>query len=162
MHGEGHDPAQRTGAATIAETALFDGRGIRVAKAAASQQGDGIKIRLEASGLPAGVYGAHLHAVGRCDVPDFSSAGPHWNPGGRMHGRNNPQGMHLGDLPNLMIGPDGRGTLEISVAGASLSGRAPALLDQDGAAIVIHERPDDYSTDPSGNSGARIACGIFR
>jgi Cu-Zn family superoxide dismutase len=137
-------------------------RGIRVAQATATQSGDGVEIRLEASGLPAGVYGAHLHAVGRCEAPDFASAGPHWNPGGQMHGRNNPQGMHLGDLPNLMIGADGRGTLEISVAGASLSGRGPALRDQDGTAIVIHERPDDYRTDPSGNSGARIACGVFR
>jgi Cu-Zn family superoxide dismutase len=70
--------------------------------------------------------------------------------------------MHLGDLPNLVIGADGRGTLEIVLTGASLSGRAAALLDEDGASIIIHERADDYRTDPSGNSGARIACGIFR
>jgi Cu-Zn family superoxide dismutase len=70
--------------------------------------------------------------------------------------------MHLGDLPNLMIGADGRGRLEIVLPGASVSGRGPALLDEDGAAIIIHERADDYRTDPSGNSGARIACGVFR
>jgi Cu-Zn family superoxide dismutase len=109
-----------------------------------------------------GVYGVHIHTVGRCDPPDFASAGPHWNPSGQQHGRNNPQGTHLGDLPNMMVGADGRGTLEIKVAGASLAGRGAALLDDDGATIVMHERPDDYRTDPSGNSGARIACGVFR
>jgi Cu-Zn family superoxide dismutase len=145
-----------------AEAGLLDLRGFSVAQAAASQAGGSIRIMLDASGLPPGVYGAHIHAIGRCDPPDFSSAGPHWNPGGQQHGRNNPQGMHLGDLPNLMVGANGRGTLEITMAGALLSDRGAALLDEDGAAIVIHERQDDYRTDPSGNSGARIACGIFR
>jgi Cu-Zn family superoxide dismutase len=141
---------------------LVTPQGIKVASAGASRSGNGVTVRLDASGLPAGVYGAHIHAIGRCNPPDFSSAGPHWNPTGEQHGRNNPQGAHLGDLPNLMIGADGRGTLEFALPGASLSGGGAALLDEDGAAIVIHERADDYRTDPSGNSGARIACGVFR
>lgn len=145
-----------------AEADLIHLRGARVAQATASQSGDTIRIRVDAVGLPAGTYGVHIHTAGRCELPDFSSAGPHWNPGAQQHGRNNPLGMHLGDLPNLMVGADGRGTLEIAVAGATISGRGAALLDQDGAAIIVHERPDDYRTDPSGDSGARIACGTFR
>jgi Cu-Zn family superoxide dismutase len=145
-----------------AQANLLNTSGIKVAQAAASQSGGSVKIRVAASGLPAGAYGAHIHAIGRCDLPDFATAGPHWNPGGQQHGRSNPQGMHLGDLPNLIVGGDGRGTLEISLASASLMGKGAALLDADGAAIVVHERADDYRTDPSGNSGARIACGIFK
>ncbi len=117
-----------------------------------------MRLRVEASGLAQGVHGIHVHAVGRCDSPDFASAGPHWNPAGRQHGRDNPQGMHQGDLPNLTIGADGRGSIEVAVGGAtSMAG----LLDADGAALVIHAAPDDYRTDPSGNSGARIACGVI-
>jgi Cu-Zn family superoxide dismutase len=110
-----------------------------------------------------GAYGVHLHAVGRCDPPGFTSAGPHCNPTGHQHGKDNPQGMHKGDLPNLLVGTDGRGTFEYTVPGATLLGRgAGALLDADGAAIVVHAQADDYRTDPSGNSGARIACGTLR
>ncbi len=111
-------------------------------------------LTIEATGLPAGVHGLHLHAVGRCDAPDFTSAGPHWNPTNREHGSENPAGPHLGDLPNLTVGPDGRGGVTLAVP--------PGLLDGDGAALVIHAEPDDYRTDPSGNSGARIACAVLK
>jgi Cu-Zn family superoxide dismutase len=133
-----------------------------VAKATASQLTDSIRLRLDVMGMRAGAYGAHIHAIGRCDPPSFETAGPHWNPTGQQHGKSNPQGMHKGDLPNLMVGEDGRGTLEVALPAASISGGSAALLDADGAAVVIHERADDYRTDPSGNSGARIACGVFR
>ena len=112
--------------------------------------------------MRAGTYGAHVHAVGRCDGPDFTTAGPHWNPTGQQHGKNNPQGMHKGDLPNLFVGADGRGVLEINLPAAWVAGGNAPLLDADGAAVVVHERADDYRTDPSGNSGARIACGVLR
>jgi Cu-Zn family superoxide dismutase len=121
-----------------------------------------LAVRVEAAGLAPGVYGVHLHAVGRCDPPGFASAGPHWNPTGRQHGRDNPAGAHLGDLPNLNVGADGRGAVAFEVRGASLlEGGANALLDADGAAVVVHAQADDYRTDPSGNSGARIACGVL-
>ena len=162
MDMPGADRAPSAVPAMAAEASLFMANGNKVARAAASQAGGSVRIMIDASGLPAGVYGAHIHAIGRCDPPDFTSAGPHWSPSNRQHGRSNPQGMHLGDLPNLMVGANGRGTLEIALSGAALSGPGAALLDQDGAAIIIHERGDDYRTDPSGNSGARIACGIFR
>ena len=120
---------------------------------------DPLTVRINIGHLAPGRYGAHLHAVGRCEGPDFTSAGPHWNPAGRQHGTLNSQGHHLGDLPNLEIGADGTGHLEFSIAG---TGRWGNLFDADGASIVIHAAPDDYRTDPSGNSGARIACGVLR
>jgi len=151
-------PAEQPPGAAAAQ--LRDVSGRTVAAAALSDTGDALRVRVEASGLAAGVYGAHLHAIGRCDPPAFESAGPHWNPGGREHGRDNPRGQHAGDLPNLLVGTDGRGSLEFSIPAAGLGRGARRLMDADGAAIVLHARPDDYRTDPSGNSGARIACGV--
>jgi Cu-Zn family superoxide dismutase len=129
------------------EVALFAGK-------------DGLTLDVEATGLPAGTHGIHVHAVGKCDAPAFTSAGPHLNPAGKMHGTMNPMGSHLGDLPNLVVGSDGTGSLSATLPGsANLLGSE--LFDADGAAIVIHGGPDDYRTDPSGNSGARIACGVL-
>jgi superoxide dismutase, Cu-Zn family len=145
-----------------ASTQLQDSSGRTVAAASAAEAGDALRVRVEAAGLGVGVYGVHLHSAGRCDPPSFESAGPHWNPANREHGRDNPRGQHLGDLPNLLVGTDGRGSLEFTIPGADLAGGNRRLLDADGAAIVLHARPDDYRTDPSGNSGARIACGILR
>jgi Cu-Zn family superoxide dismutase len=132
-----------------------------MARATATQVGDSIRVKVEAAGLRPGTYGAHVHMTGRCDPPDFASAGPHWNPTGQQHGKNNPRGMHKGDLPNLLVGTDGRGNFEMTVSRTSLTGGATPLLDSDGASVVVHAAPDDYRTDPSGNSGARIACGVL-
>jgi len=120
-----------------------------------------IRVEIDAAGLRPGTYGAHIHATGSCNAPDFSSAGPHWNPTGKQHGADNPQGKHLGDLPNLEVDAQGRGLLIFAVENSSLEGGPNPLLDADGAAIVIHAKPDDYRTDPSGNSGDRIACGVI-
>ena len=125
-----------------------------------TETGSELRFSISATGLPAGPHGVHVHAVGRCDPPGFESAGPHWNPTNRQHGRENPQGQHAGDLPNLIAGTDGRGSLEITIPG-TLTGGANALLDADGAAFVIHAAADDMRSDPSGNSGSRIACGVF-
>lgn len=111
------------------------------------------EIRVQAEGLPPGVHGIHLHAVGRCEGPAFQSAGGHWNPAGKEHGHDNPLGAHLGDLPNLNVGADGRGTASLAVAGD--------LADADGTSLVIHAKADDYKTDPSGNSGDRIGCAVL-
>ena len=135
---------------------LRDARGGTLATATVTEAG-GIRVRLEAAGLAPGTYGVHIHSAGRCDPPGFESAGPHWNPSGRQHGRLNPMGWHLGDLPNLAVGSNGAGAAEFTVADASLND----LLDADGAALVVHAGPDDYRTDPSGNSGARLACGVI-
>jgi len=151
-----------TGPAGSAGAELREPGGRLVARAALSQMDGGVHVRVDASGLAPGHYGAHIHMTGRCDPPGFDSAGGHWNPTARQHGRLNPQGRHLGDLPNLDVGPDGTGRLDYHVAGASLRSGANAILDGDGAAMVIHVGPDDYRTDPSGNSGARMACGVLR
>jgi Cu-Zn family superoxide dismutase len=134
------------------------------ARARVEQSGDSLRVRIEAVAMSPGAYGAHIHAVGRCDPPAFTSAGPHWNPTGQMHGKDNPKGMHKGDLPNLMVGTDGRGSFEYTIPNADFVGtdRGNWLLDADGAAVVIHAKADDYRTDPSGNSGERIACGVLR
>ncbi len=136
---------------------LKTGTGIDAGRASATEVAGGIRYTLDVKGLPAGNHGAHVHTVGRCDGPDFTTAGGHWNPTATKHGPMNPQGPHEGDLPNLIIGTDGRGTLGITVPGATMAG----LLDADGSAIVVHAGPDDLMTDPSGNSGGRIACGVF-
>lgn len=131
--------------------------GAEVGRATATEVTGGLRVTIDARGMPPGTHGAHVHAVGRCDPPDFASAGGHWNPDGRQHGAMNAMGPHQGDLPNLIIGSDGRGTVGAIVPEATLAG----LLDADGAAIVVHADRDDLMTDPSGNSGARIACGVF-
>lgn len=117
----------------------------------------GILLRIEASGLPPGQHGVHLHATGRCEPPSFASAGPHWNPTAKQHGHLNPAGWHRGDLGNLGVGADGRLVAGLLVPGATLA----ELRDADGTAFVIHARADDERTDPSGNSGDRIACAVL-
>jgi Cu-Zn family superoxide dismutase len=112
--------------------------------------------------MPSGTYAAHVHTTGACNPPDFTSAGPHWNPTGAQHGKDNPAGMHKGDLPNLIVGANGRGSLEFVIAATTLTGGPDALLDADGAALVVHAQADDYRSDPAGNAGARIACGVLR
>jgi Cu-Zn family superoxide dismutase len=103
------------------------------------------------------MHGIHLHAIGRCEGPDFKSAGGHWNPAGHQHGRDNPMGAHLGDLPNFDVAGQTVASLTLPVGGIT----AADLADADGTALVIHADPDDYKTDPSGNSGARIACAVL-
>ena len=123
------------------------------------QRAAGTHLAAAVEGLVPGTYAIHLHAVGRCDAPDFRSAGPHFNPGQKQHGRDNPMGAHLGDLPNIVVGANGKGALDTEVASLMLSGGTAPLLDADGAAVVLHAGADDDRTDPSGNSGDRIACG---
>lgn len=116
-----------------------------------------ILLSLRAEGLPPGEHGVHIHTVGKCEAPSFESAGSHWNPAEKQHGLDNPQGQHAGDMPNLTVGADGRGMLSYQLKGGSIEG----LLDEDGSAMVVHAKVDDQKTDPSGDSGDRIACGVF-
>lgn len=125
-------------------------------------EGDGgLIVQINAEGLAPGPRGVHIHEVGKCEGPDFKSAGGHWNPTENEHGFNNPNGAHMGDFFNLEIGEDGKGSVEARIEGASLKDGTNALMDADGAAFVIHAGPDDLKTDPSGESGGRIACGVF-
>lgn len=144
---------------------LINATGQTIGSVRAWQTTGGVSFHVEARGLPHGVHGIHVHGVGRCDPSDFASAGPHWNPSGRKHGLNNPAGPHAGDLPNVEVAVNGVLSATVTLPNASLfapPGTPGALLDADGAALVIHAQADDYVTDPSGNSGARIACAVIR
>lgn len=124
------------------------------------RSGDRVTLTAIVAGLPAGAHGMHLHMVGACDGPGFTSAGAHLNPHGKQHGTDNPAGSHLGDLPNLQVSQLGAATLTAELKGSPAEIDA-ALFDADGTALVIHASRDDYRTDPTGNSGDRIACGVI-
>lgn len=147
--------------AGAASTELRDAAGRPVGLASITQTETGLRAIITSTALPQGVHGVHLHTTGACQPPDFTSAGPHWNPTGRLHGTQNPQGPHSGDMPNLLVGTDGRGRLEFMIAGRQLEHGEGRLIDRDGGAVVVHAAADDHRTDPSGNSGARIACGVL-
>lgn len=140
-----------------AQADLRTADGVEVGKAAVEEVDGTLRVIVDVMGLPPGKHGVHVHMTGKCDAPDFSSAGGHWNPTGHQHGMKNPAGPHVGDLPNLDVGSDGRGHLMFTLPGGTYAG----LMDEDGAAIVVHAKTDDLMTDPSGNSGGRIACGVL-
>lgn len=156
----GHHPAnqpeeQLASALMHASSGQFTGAATLVGK------GDKLALAIAVANLPPGVHAVHLHMVGSCVAPDFASAGGHLNPDGHEHGRLNPKGKHLGDLPNLIVGRSGSGKLVAELEGSRREDEA-AIFDGDGTAIVIHAEPDDYRTDPTGNAGGRIACGVLR
>jgi Cu-Zn family superoxide dismutase len=148
-----------SGGATAAAE-LRDANNQVVGQATFIEVGGGVRVVLEARGLPAGDKGVHLHAVGKCEGPQFTSAGAHFNPQNKQHGTLNPSGPHAGDLPNITIAANGTGRLETFTDRVSLGGGPSSLFDDDGTAIVVHAAPDDFKTDPTGNSGDRIACGV--
>lgn len=135
---------------------LINSSGQQIGTVTASQTSGGVTLAISASGLPHGLHGVHVHAVGRCETPKFETAGGHWNPAERHHGLNNPQGPHAGDLPNISVSSSGVASETLVLSHASFA----QLADADGSALVIHAGPDDYMTDPSGNSGGRIACAV--
>ena len=162
-HGSDH-AGRITGAppAFSITTQLLGASGELRGTAALTSADGGTRAVIRVAGLVPGSYAVHLHAVGRCDAPDFTSAGPHFNPTAHQHGSLNPAGPHLGDLPNIVVDATGSGALDAVIAGLQLTGGTAPLLDADGAAVMLHAAADDYRTDPSGNSGARIACGVLQ
>lgn len=152
-------PVEQT---SVAATAILkDASGQDVGLAKLIQQGGDVAASITATNLTPGAHGTHVHMTGSCIAPDFKSAAGHWNPKSTQHGMHNPRGAHAGDLPNMNVGPDGVGALDFTIAGALVSGNESALLDSDGAAIVIHAGPDDMISDPAGNAGGRVACGVI-
>lgn len=148
-------------AAPVASAKLLAGDGAARGEAAVTEAADGLHVLVKAQGLTPGMHAVHVHMTGTCTAPDFASAGGHWNPTGRKHGKDNPAGMHMGDMPNMLAGSDGSGEIEYVIAGGTVSSGATPLLDTDGAAIVIHAQADDNMSDPAGNAGGRIACGAL-
>ena len=144
-----------------AEAVLKDKDGKQVGVATLIETPEGVRVALTGYRLPPGGHGLHVHAVGRCDPPDFASAGAHFNPTGKQHGRMNPAGPHAGDLPNLVAAASGEAGLDITTKAFTLSPGPSSLLGDKGTALVVHANPDDDKTDPTGTSGGRLACGVI-
>ena len=148
-------------AQTAVASAQFTGRTPETAgKAQLFASPTGLTLTATLTGLPPGVKGFHLHETGTCDAPAFTTAGAHLNPLGKSHGTMAEGGAHLGDLPNLSVAQDGTATITAQIDGEP-SQLVAWLFDADGTSIMVHEGPDDYTTDPSGAAGPRIACAIL-
>jgi Cu-Zn family superoxide dismutase len=154
-------PLAASAAGPTGKAVLHDAQGKQIGTATFTGTHGGVKIQVQVASLPPGKHGIHIHAVGKCEAPDFKSAGGHFNPTGRMHGAHNPVGAHAGDLPNLTVGKDGKGKATFTAKGAKLGEGEGSLFGPEGTAIVIHADADDEKTDPAGNSGARVACGVI-
>jgi len=137
--------------APTAKADLTDSKGANIGTAKLKESPKGVSLTLEVSNLPPGVHGFHIHAVGKCEPPDFKSAGGHFNP----------EGHHAGDLQNLSVDAQGKAKVNVVVPGVTLGDGPNSLFQPQGTALVIHANPDDNKTDPAGNAGARIACGVI-
>jgi len=144
-----------------ARAEILDASGRGLGAVILSAQGEKVKLTGALVGLAPGEHGFHIHETGRCEPPAFESAGPHLAPGGNPHGFHAEGGPHAGDLPNLVAGSDSIATVDQSTSLVGLRGGLTALLDDDGSALVVHAAPDDYVSQPAGDSGDRIACGVI-
>src|SRR5690606_24171755 len=133
---------------------MMDSDGNAIGTAELSEEDAGVMVALEVEGLEEGMHGIHFHETGMCEGPDFESAGGHFNPTGAMHGMDNPDGPHAGDLPNIEVSSDGTASQEFTAENVTLAtGEENSLLKEGGTALVIHAAEDDQTTDPSGDSG---------
>jgi superoxide dismutase, Cu-Zn family len=144
-----------------AHTYITDAQGKKVAVAALSAVKGGVRIVVTVDGLMPGMHGIHIHTIGKCEGPAFASAGGHLNPTMKMHGKDNPMGPHAGDLLNITVDAKGKAKATLMASGVTLGPGANSLFHDGGTALVIHATADDYKTDPAGNSGARIGCGVI-
>lgn len=149
-------------AETKGEAEIQNGQGEKIGTATLTEGADGVKIAIVVSKLSPGPHGLHIHAAGKCEGPDFKSAGGHLNPEGKKHGLKSPEGPHAGDLPNLMVGSDGSAKTEVTTKQVTFKEGKNSLLQPEGTALVIHVAEDDEKTDPIGNAGPRAACGVIK
>ena len=145
-----------------ASAQLMDRAGKTVGTATFREAAGGVIVNVDVKGLSTGLHAVHVHAVGKCEGPAFTSAGGHFNPAQRKHGLKSPDGPHAGDLPNMYVAKDGSGRFEALTDNMTLkTGDPSSVFDGDGSALVIHAGVDDYTTDPTGNAGDRAACGVI-
>lgn len=154
-------PLANPAAAPAGSAVLKNVEGKEIGTATFTPADGGVKVRVRVANLPPGKHGIHIHAVAKCEPPEFKSAGGHFNPFGKKHGFRNPDGAHAGDLPNLEVGKDGKATSTFTAKNATVGEGDGSLFGPDGTALVIHADPDDEKSDPAGNSGVRIACGVI-
>jgi Cu-Zn family superoxide dismutase len=150
------------GAPKAAHADIVNGQGQNIGTAKILPAKKGVKIEVNVSQLPPGNHGIHIHAVGKCEGPAFTTAGGHLNPDTKKHGKDNPEGPHAGDLLMIDVKADGTAKATLVDTMVTLGDGANSLFHDGGTAIVIHEKEDDYKTDPTGNSGGRIACGVIQ
>lgn len=142
---------------------LKNAQGAKIGTVKISATANGVKVQVKVSQLTPGEHGIHIHNVGKCEAPAFTTAGGHFNPTGAHHGAKNSQEPrpHLGDLENLKVGQNGKGSATFMISGVTLGDGQSSLFHEGGTALVIHAKADDLMSDPSGNSGERIACGVI-
>jgi len=154
--GQAQEPVLQTATGTY-----INADGEAIGTATLTETPNGVLIVTEINGLPQGIHAYHIHETGACQPPDFTSAGGHFNPTDAGHGYFDPDGYHAGDLPNVHVGADGLLMVEHFTDRVTLDEGEAALFDDDGSAMVLHQGPDDYQTDPAGASGPRIACAVI-
>ncbi|WP_109485437.1 superoxide dismutase family protein [Occallatibacter savannae] len=146
-----------------AHAEIKNAQGAKIGTARFTSTPNGVKVSVKVSQLTPGEHGIHIHTVGKCEAPGFTTAGGHFNPTGAHHGAKNSQEPHphVGDLENLTVGQNGKASATFTISGATLADGQNSLFHEGGTALVIHAKADDLMSDPSGNSGDRIACGVI-
>ena len=160
--GKNPAPATSTQPSTTVTVSLSDAKGTSVGTAKLSPDPAGVRIALSLTGLTPGEHAIHVHGTPQCEAPAFTSAGGHFNPDQKQHGLNNPQGPHAGDMPNFTVDAAGRSSATVVAPGVTLDNGPHSVFTGSGTALVIHEKADDLKSDPAGNAGTRIACGVIR